>query len=147
MTRLTALIALSSLLSSSTLAANLAGNEDYASTKVLRTRSSLKIKRTNEIVPAHQSSISFTLGEDETYLSPTGKDYQSYTIPLPGSSVSAWTAGDSPDLLLTTVLDVEGDQVSCDTLGDKVVDFQKRDDVWTEVSPGPLPRLGVYSQS
>lgn len=118
-------IALAASLPMTALAAGLAGNEDYAKTRVLR-QNPAKLQKRDGVQEIQSTGLTFSIGEGDDaklYISPSGPSHKLYT--LEGAS----SAGVAP----VTVFNVEGD-VSCDTLGDLVVSAQQGDDVWDEVS-------------
>lgn len=116
-------------LSSTTLAAGLTGGETYAYTRRTSAQSNVARSTSSGLV---QDGVSFTIGsgdDGKVFHSPTdATTFKSHT--LTGNWGLEAVAGKT---LPVTVFTVEGN-VTCDTLGDMVVDYLSRDDVFDEVS-------------
>lgn len=122
MVRLTS-IALAASISATALAGR-AGNENYAQTRILR--EAAKLQKRDGVQSLQATGLTFSIGEGDDaklYISPSGPSHKSHTL------TGAGAVGTVP----ITVINVDGD-VTCDTLGNLVVDFQQNDDVWDEVS-------------
>lgn len=132
MVRLSSIALATSL--SATVFAGRAGNENYAQTRVLR--EAAKLHKRDGVQAIQATGLTFSIGEGDDaklYISPSGPLHKSYTLSGAGST----------SILPVTVINVDGD-VSCDTLGDLVLQFQQNDDVWDEVSKFTSFRVNVH---